>query len=226
MKNLFALATLSSLLVYLPNAEASIVNGDFATCDFSGWQQDTDGLGAPGNTADFTIANDAGNCSANIMVDDMTTSTAFYANTLFTGLDLSASENDLTLSFDWTFSGTDGDAQAGDYFSVYLSDGSGAPFNAQGMPGYLIDPVSSYGSDSFTAVLDSSLYTMSNWTLEFQLFDAFSPTDEPLMSVLNIDNVQLTAQAVAVSAPATGILASLCTLAALRRRTNKPAAQE
>lgn len=219
MKNTLTLSTVLSLMLCAPLAQANIINGDFASCDFSGWQQDSDGLGSPENTTDFTIENNAGNCSAIILVDDGASASAMFVNTLFTELDLTASPTDtMTLSFDWAFSGTDGDPVFGDYFSVFLSGPDGGIFGRDGQPGFLIEPVSSYGSDSFSTIIDPTLYNSVGWTLEFQVFDAFSPTDDALFSVLNIDNVQLSTQGVDVSAPATGILMSLSLMLAYRGR--------
>jgi len=204
MKKLIVYMT-ACLLMSINAHAAMINNGNFQTCDLSGWQKDTDGLGDVGASADFSVVDNAGACSAQIYVDDLDTSTAFFANTLFTDLDLSATDGQtLTLSFDWLFEGTDGDALFGDYFSVFLGDGSGDSFDASGNLGFLVDSTSEYGSGMFSIELDASLYNQTGWTLEFQLFDALSPTSDILFSSLQIDNVQLIANA--VNTPASSLM--------------------
>jgi len=210
---LVALLTLGLLATSAVQA-ASITNGDFQTCDFTGWQKDTDGFGDPGATADFAIANDSGNCSAQIRVDDFSTTTAFAANTLFTELDLSAKPDDqLRLSFDWNFFGTDGDPLFGDFFQVGLGDGSGQLFDAGGQPGTLLESpttgTSSYGSGYFSAYLDDSFFNQSGWFLEFSLNEGFASNSQPLASTLDIDNVALTQ--VSAELPETGGLLLMLT---------------
>jgi hypothetical protein len=198
---------------------ALITNGDFQSCDLSGWQTDTDGFGDPGATADFSVLNNAGQCAAQLRVDDGSSATAFFANTLFQELDLSAAAGDiLTLNFDWDFAGTDGDSLLGDYFSVFLSNTSGDPFGADGTLGYLIDPTSEYAAGQFSMTLDASLYNQTGWTLNFVLQDALSPTQDILFSTLNIDNASISATSTAVDAPATLSLSLLALLFFARRK--------
>jgi hypothetical protein len=218
MKFLLTLIVAASLCISGLSHGAAITNGDFQTCDFSGWQKDTDGFGDLGATPDFSVINDSGQCSARLYVDDVNTASAEFANTLFTDLDLSASAGEvLTLSFDWRFEGSDGEADIGDYFAVFLGNGTGNSFDAEGALGYLIAPVSTYGTGQFSIDLDAGLYNMLGWTLEFQLGDAFSPTEDILFSSLTIDNVQLKASSILVNAPASLALLLLATVYARRR---------
>jgi len=210
---LLALLTLGLLTMSAAQA-ASITNGDFQTCDFRGWQKDTDGLGDPGATGDFAIAMDAGDCSAQIRVDDFATTTAFSANTLFTELDLSANPGDqLRLSFDWDFFGTDGDPWSGDFFQVGLGDGSGYLFDANGQIGTLLESpttgMSSYGSGHFSAYLDDVFFNQPGWFLDFTVNEGFAFNPEPLASTLEIDNVALTQ--VSAELPETGGLLLMLT---------------
>jgi len=221
MKSRFIILAVFGLLISHLTQAAMISNGDFQTCDFTGWQQDVDGLGPVAGSPDFSIINNAGDCSAQLFVDDLDTASAMIANTLFTHLDLTAQANEtLSLSFDWVFEGTDGDPDFGDYFLVFLGDGSGTPLNEFGMDGLLIDAISEYGAGSFSIALDASLNNMPDLTLEFQLNDAFSGSQDILFSTLNIDNVQLSANSVPVNGPySLGLF--IAALALLRRRATR-----
>lgn len=217
MKPLLATLILSLGLSGVSQA-ALITNGDFQTCDLSGWQRDTDGFGDPGATADFSIVNNVGQCAAQLRVDDGATASAFFANSLFQELDLSAAADEiLTLKFDWDFQGTDGDPLFGDFFSVFLSDGGVSPLGADGLPGYLIAPVSDYGTGQFSMLLDASIYNIAGLSLNFVLEDAISPTQDILFSTLTIDNAMISVERTSVNAPATLSL-SLLALALLARR--------
>lgn len=206
-------------LMMSTTVNATIVNGDFSSCDFTGWGQDAADLGLPAGSQAFSIANNGGNCSAEILVDEGIISSGFV-NTLFTSLDLTADPTDtLTLSFDWAFSGTDGDP-LGDFFSVFLSDGSGNTFDENGDLGFLIDPTSDYGSGTFSMDLSASLFNALGWTLEFQVIDMES-LGNPLFSVLNIDNVALTRTVADVPAPAAALLLLLACGVYSARRTQQ-----
>lgn len=193
------------VLLFSVNAHSGIIsNGDFQSCDFQGWQKDTDSTGDPGATGDFDINNNAGNCSAVISVDLLDGATAFNANTLFTALDLTVASGDLQLSFDWDFSGFDDGSFLADSFFVSLSNGTGDLFGANGEIGHLIEATSIYDSGSFSALLDASFYNQSNWTLDFTVQGGFNPTS--VSSKLNIDNVSLTSVATSVPEPSTIII--------------------
>ncbi len=196
------------VLLFSVNAYSGIINnisnGDFQRCDFQGWQKDTDGTGDPGATGDFSIDNNAGNCSAVISVDITDGASAFNANTLFTTLDLTTTNGALQLNFDWDFSGFDDGSILADSFFVSLSNGTGNLFNAKGEHGHLIEASSIYNSGSFSALLDPSFYNQSNWTLDFTVQGGFNPTS--VSSKLNIGNVSLTSVATSVPEPSTLIM--------------------
>lgn len=196
---------LAMAFVLLVNANAYsgiINNGDFQSCNFQHWQKDTDGVGDPGATGDFSINNNAGDCSADISVDLVDGASAFSANTLFTALDLTVASGDLRLSFDWDFSGRDDGSLFADNFFVSLGNGTGNLFNANGEHGHLIETTSSYGSGSFSVLLDSSFYNQSNWTLDFSVQGGWN-ANTSLSSTLNIDNVSLTSVITSVPEPGT-----------------------
>jgi hypothetical protein len=193
------------VLLFSVNAYSDIIsNGDFQSCDFQGWQKDTDGFGDPGGTGDFGINNNSGDCSAVVSVDILEGATAFNANTLFTALDLTVASGDFQLSFDWDFSGLDDGSLSADNFFVSLSNGTGTLFNANGEHGHLIEPTSSYDSGSFSVILDPSFYNQSNWTLDFTVQGGFNATS--VSSKLNIDNVFLTSVTTQVPEPSTLIM--------------------
>lgn len=184
---------------------AMISNGDFQTCDLSGWQTDTDGAGDPGATGDFTVRNNAGECAAQISTDIANGASLFAANTLSTELDLSADMTDmLLLSFDWEFNGLDDESIDADVFSVFLFDGTDT-FGIDGLFGNIIDPTSLYGANSFSAYLDSSFINQTGLSLEFQVQPGFNLLSS-FSSTLTIDNVSLTAVSATVPEPASVML--------------------
>jgi len=74
--------------VMCTRANASLItNGDFQTCSFDGWSLDTDAFGEPANTSDFSIINNAGQCSAQVSVENSLS--VNFNNSLITQLDLS-----------------------------------------------------------------------------------------------------------------------------------------
>jgi len=193
-----ALLISSMLITPITAQAANITNGDFQSNDFTGWTQDVDGFPLhPGSFNDFSIVQPtAGNYAARIEADYWSTpgdtlSTAqdevFFANTLYQGLDLTASAGqDLVLSFDWVFSGEG--AGFDENFIVALGDGSGNYYGADGNLGFLLNPLD-YGSGAYSIMLDSSFANAIGWTLEFQMnagFDGFG-------SNAVIDNVSLPA---------------------------------
>ncbi|GGO74513.1 hypothetical protein [Bowmanella pacifica] len=211
-------------LCIAPPSQANLIaNGDFQSCDFSSWQQDSDGLGSPGTTGDFSIENTAGNCRALLTVDDGQSAQAFFANTLYQQLTLTALTGEhLWLHFDWAFFGTDGAPLTGDYFHIALNDGLGNLYGADGQLGTLLQSPtngqSSYGSGMFSVLLDSSLYNQSGWYLDFTLGEGTAIGDG-LFSTLAIDNVRLESVSAAISEPALPALffLGLMTMGLLRR---------
>lgn len=203
-----AVFIISSLfLTPITSLAANINNGDFQSNDFASWNQDVDGLGAPiAFLNDFSIVEPtAGNYAARIETDFWSTpgntlsspqDEAFFANTLFQALDLSAiAGQDLVLSFDWTFSGEE--PAFDENFLVALGNGSGDYYGAGGGLGFLLNPAS-YGAGTFSTTLDSSFVNALGWTLEFQMnsgFDGFG-------SFATLDNVSIAAVTQAVPAPA------------------------
>jgi hypothetical protein len=177
-------------------ANASLItNGDFQTCSFDGWSLDTDVLGEPADTSDFSIINNAGQCSAQITVENLTFDN--FNNSLITKLNLSDVANgvSLDLSFDWIFSGFDLQTDIeSDLFSVVLNDGID------------IEPLFSVfenGSGTFTTQINNSY---DGFFLEFVLEPGFNT--ESFASTFIIDNVALTEE-VDVPAPHTSLLMAM-----------------
>ena len=172
-------------------ANANIINGDFQTCDLTGWNTDSATLGSPGYDTDFNVVDlGAGNCAAEIGIDLFTTQ-EFIANTLFTDLDLTVADGfGLNLSFDYIFGGEEQGVQFGrDNWFAALGDGSGDYFDENGNLGTLFSS-EEYGAGTVNLDLTSALNNLSGWTLEFQLVAGFDVNF--LGSLLTIDNVQLT----------------------------------
>jgi len=207
-KSLLVATFCTTILVPNISSAASIANGDFSTGDFTGWSQDIDGSGTPTfGLNDFLIASP--NNAARIEIDYWltpgdTTSTAndeaWFASTLYQGLDLSASAGqNLVLSFDWSFSGQD--SLFDENFLVALGDGTGDYYGADGNLGFLLNPLD-YGSGAYSIILDSSFANTTGWTLEFQMntgFDGYG-------SYIEIDNVSLDAVSKAATVPEPSVL--------------------
>jgi hypothetical protein len=184
MKLTTGIALLTICLASSNTFGAAIVNGDFASCDYSGWQKDTDGFGDVSAGNDFSIVNNAGDCSAAINVDrvnpagDVTGTPideALFANTLFQGLDFTAAA-DSTFSLEIDFS-VDSEKTSGsvafiaDYFLIGLNDGSGNYYDQTGGLGFLFAPTDINGAFSqvLSFELDNSFVNQSGWFLDFQL---------------------------------------------------------
>lgn len=212
---------LLSAAISLNATAGMITNGDFQTCDLTGWQTDSFSVGSPGYDTDFVVANDAGDCSAQVSIDYFDTQ-EFFVNTLFTDLDLTASEGmGLQLSFDWSFLGEEQgwDPLGRDYWFAALGDGSGLYYGADGEFGQLLEGFD-YDSQSFNVDLDSSFYNTAGWTLEFQLLAGFDVNF--LGSTLQIDNVQLNSYKLPVEQvpePSTIAIFILGSLGLLTRKT-------
>ena len=170
------------------NANATLLtNGDFLTNDLSDWEVDTDGFGAPTLFTDFDASSGAA-----IIDIDMADSEAFFANTLFQTFDsFIAAGFGLSLSFDWMFSGEEGNEPSGDrdYWLAYIGDGSGSAFDENGNLGVLFEG-NAYGSGIFTVDLGSALFNQSGLSIEFQLLAGAAVN--LLGSSLQIDNVSIT----------------------------------
>lgn len=162
----------------------AIVNGDFSSCDYSGWQKDTDGFGDVSVGNDFSIVNNAGDCSASINVDhfdpagDFTGSPideAWFANTLFQELDFTgAADSTFSLEIDFAVNSeidSNDFAFIADYFLVGLNDGNGNYFDETGGLGFLNAPTDIDGAFSqvLSFELDNFFVNQGGWFLDFQL---------------------------------------------------------
>ena len=194
------IAVISSLLILTTpslSSAAGVSNGDFSS-NYASWSQDVDGLGSPIlGLDDFTIVQPTpGNNSARIEADywsipgdtfSTPNNEAWFGSTLYQELDLSASAGqDLVLSFDWSFLGEAGSSD--EIFFVFLSNGTGDRYGADGLIGSLLNPLD-YSTGAYNTFLDSSFANATGWTLEFQMnnagYDAYG-------SHAIIDNVSLT----------------------------------
>lgn len=221
-------AILSAVALPVVAGAAGIDNGDFATGSLAGWSLDTDG--SPGQAPDFSVVGAPGAYAARIEADFFATpgtieSTAsdrvFLANTLHQALDTTAPPTEpLTLSFDWTFGGQDGAAAGGETFLVGLGNGTGVLHGADGRPGHLVAPTSTYGSGTTSVQLDPAAFNgVPGWTIEFQLGVGVDPaTYEPnaLGSFVEIRNVALPEPV--GSAPLLVGIGALCLVRGARRK--------
>jgi len=202
-KSLLVATFCTTILAPNISSAAGITNGDFQTGDFTGWSQDTDGGGSPIlGLNDFSIVEPTtGNNAAQIEIDyfetpgdfmSPTKDEAFSGNTLYQELDLTASAGQaLILSFDWLFSGEANISDENFLVALGFIDPATGDLNHydQNMTlGSLLSPTT-YGSGTYTTMLDSSFANATGWTLEFQMnlvgFDGFG-------SHAIIDNVSLT----------------------------------
>jgi len=196
MKRILPFLVLNTILISATCSAATITNGDFATCDYSGWSQASDL--DPIAPDDFTIIDNGGTCSAQISAD---LSDAF-GNILFQEIDLSASDSSqLWLSLDFSVDSALSDQAplTADYFSVYLNDGSGNLFDQDMNFGALFDAIDINGAASYQQqiLLADSYKNQTGWFLEFQINSNF---DFEAASI-TVNSVALDAVE-AVSAPA------------------------
>jgi hypothetical protein len=203
MKILTLLSLLGMLAVGWPESAraAGVTHGDCHTV--AGWTRDTDG--SPGGGSDIAVVGSPGDYACRIKADYFTkaghiTSTplnaVFLANTLHQTLDTSALPGEqLYLTFRWILDGQDGDPAASETFLVGLNDGSGALFGADGLPGHIVAPTSSYGNGLVTVALDQTAFNnVGGWSLDFQLAVGVDPdTYQPnaLGSHVDIKTVSL-----------------------------------
>lgn len=218
---------LSFLMLCLPAVNAAILeNGDFSTCDFSGWERDTDGAGNVSLGNDFSIAGSAPSCEAVISVD-YTDTEAFFANTLFQFLDFSsAGSGPFTLSMDIEVDSelTESDNNfVADYFAVSFFDGINF-YDNTGSIGTLFEAnINGFASYTLSFLLDASLTSLSNLSLDFQLL--LGADDDGITdlggSTLRVNNVSITENSVAVSAPSAAILMIMGLAGALCARASR-----
>ena len=220
----------SGIIAGISSANAAITNGDFSTGDYSGWMTDTDGMA--GSENDFFIQDIDGGYRAEIQVDywNNVPNDAFIANTLYQEMDLTVDEGyGINLSFDWEFTGEDGDLDIGDYWFAAFGDGSGNYYDANGDQGFLVEESSEYGAGSFAVDLGESLLNQNGWTIEFQLLPGLDSEIwdvNYLGSSLFIDNVSLSIYELPVTEvpePPFFMLAAFGVLALIRvrRRSQK-----
>jgi hypothetical protein len=208
---------LATLLTFNTHA-GMIINGDFSSCDYSGWQKDTDGAGDISFGNDFEIDASGSNCRAAVNVDyfdpagdpfGTPISEAWFANTLYQELDLTGNADStwaLTIEFEVGSEGTSQDPFfVPDYFLFGLNDGLGNYHDQTGALGFLVNPTDIDGSfrDYLTFELDSSFTNSTGWFLDAQLnvgVDQFGMPDG-FGSTLYVNEVTFTE----IKAPVTGV---------------------
>ncbi|MFT2091968.1 PEP-CTERM sorting domain-containing protein [Paraglaciecola sp. 2405UD69-4] len=231
--------TLAALSLASVNVSATMIaNGDFASCDFSGWQKDTDGFGDISMGNDFAIQSTGTSCSAEINVDHFDTTgdvfgtpidEAWFANTLYQELDFTTTnDTNFLLEIDFsvdTEANNTGPSFIADYFLIGLNDGMGNYFDEGGELGFLYEPtdINQALSQTVSYEIDSSFANQTGWFLDFQLnlgVDEFGFSDAYGSSFL-INSVSLTEVDAVVSEPATVWLFSLGLIGLfLRNRRN------
>ncbi|MFK5948321.1 MAG: PEP-CTERM sorting domain-containing protein [Methylococcales bacterium] len=215
----FAIACLASL-----NTQAGMIqNGDFQTCDFSGWNKDTDGAGDISTGNDFYIDGAGSSCRAAIEVDyfdpagdpfGFPLDDVWFANTIYQELDLSGAAGStfqLNIGFEV---GSEAGAQdpffIPDYFLIGLNDGFGNYYGADASLGFLLSPTDIDGSyrDYLTFDLDNSFTNTTGWFLDFQLNVGVDDTGWPdaygsTLYVNDVSLVEIPAQIEQVPEPST-----------------------
>ena len=199
------------ILIIPTTSTATVINGGFETGDFSGWTLDTDGF--PGSANDFSVTGSPGSYEGRIEADYWSVpgdtfssplNDVFFGNILYQNLDTTTGLGEsLALSFDWSFGGEDGNVFDGEIFSVGLFNGIDY-YKADGTLGFLLDPTTSYGSGTFTAILDNTLFNnVAGWSLDFQLEVGADLTgfSNGFGSFAEFDNVSLESISVSVSEP-------------------------
>lgn len=215
-KNIYLM--LFSIAISL-NATAGVIqNGDFSTCDYTGWQKDTDGAGDISLGNDFEIDGNPNPCRAALNVDyfdpvgdpfGSPISEAWFANTLFQELDLTGNADStwsLTIEYEV---GSEGSSQdplfVPDYFLFGLNDGFGNYYDETGSLGFLLSPTDIDGpyTDFLTFELDRSFTNAAGWFLDFQLNVGVDGTGWPdgYGSTLYVNDVTLTE----IQAPVTDV---------------------
>ena len=193
-KSSMAIKSIIASIIILLSTHASanlIINGGFQNCSLTDWSLDTDGLGQPTDTSDFSVLDSAGQCSANLGMSNLEqlllndpSGLSGFANTLSTILDLSgvADSQILDLSFDWIFSGGDLQDPLSDFLSVSLTNG------------VELDTLFTqfeYGIGTYRTQIDTRY---DGWALDFTLNSGFNP--DSFSSFLTLDNVSLQAATV------------------------------
>ena len=205
---------------------AAIVNGDFASCDYSGWQKDTDGFGDVSFGNDFAMQNNGMDCSAEINVDHYAPAgdffgspidEAWFGNTLYQELDFTAAADsafllEIDFAVDSEITSADPSFVA-DYFLIGLNDGLGNYFSEEGELGFLYDPTDINGALSQTVSyeIDNSFANQTGWFLDFQLNIGADDSgfSDAYGSTFLLNSVSLTEVDAVVSEPAAAWLLSL-----------------
>ncbi|NQZ23346.1 MAG: PEP-CTERM sorting domain-containing protein [Colwellia sp.] len=219
MNRIKTIAIILALLTCQASFASVIQNGDFSSCDYSGWQKDTDGAGDVSLGNDFEIDVQVTGCRAALNVDYFDTagdpfgtpiSESWFANTLSNGLDFTGNIGStwvLTIDFEVGSEGTSADPLfVADYFLFGLFDGVGNYYDEAGTKdSFLVDQTSIDGfyRDFLTFELDSSFTNTSDWFFDAQLnvgIDQFSMPDG-YGSTLYINEVTLTE----IQAPTTDV---------------------
>ena len=215
MKLYKAAGLLALAAVWQPAHGSLLTNGNFETCDLSGWSTDSDG--SAGNSSDFTIISGGDTCSARIYIDQDET----FANTLYQQIDTaSLGSEPLTLSYDFTVdSTTQGQLPfTADYFTIGFGDGSGLLYNADADIGSLFNQPDIDGPMAYRGELTLS-EEFNAWdilTFEIQLISNFDAS--PAWLTVNSFSLDIANEQVSVSSPATFPLL-LCVFGLIRRRT-------
>jgi hypothetical protein len=212
MKRLLAVFCLSLGLISTNAYAAAIVNGDFATCDLTGWETADDFGDA--NLDDFSVNGLAPDCAATITIDDA--NSMAISNSLLSELDLSvAAGNSLDIRFDFSVGSLLSDilTEGGAGFSMFFINENimGSQFDHTGQLGEIFNQ-EILGAESFlqTFTIDESFYNTSGWTLEIQLGSSFRFEES---SSLTLNSVSLLERSIDVSAPASFSLVFLSFLA-------------
>jgi hypothetical protein len=206
MKTLKIVALLIASLVVQATHAGIISNGDFSTCDYSGWETTTDG--GAGLASDFLIENNGTSCSAEMQVDHFSPSgdpfgapinNAWLNNTLSQSLDFTgALTSTWLLSIDFSVESelTSADSSfIADNFFFGLIGADGKYRDENFAEQFLLDSTEIDGafSDILTYELDNTFTNMSGFFLDLQLnvgADSFGWTDA-YGSSLFINNVSL-----------------------------------
>lgn len=221
---------LGSIFLVPVTAVASVLNGDFETGDLSEWSRYTDG--SIGSVSDFSVPGALGSYRARIEADYWVTpgdvsstslNAVIFGNILSQNLNTTVIPGKkLTLSFDWSFGGQDGNGTSGEIFSVGLFNATDY-FKADGTLGFLIDPTTSYGSGTFTTNLDTATFAnMVGWSLDFQLEVGANVLGmvNGFGSYVEIDNVSLT-RVQQVPEPSSPVLVLIGLLGVFKVRQSK-----
>lgn len=224
MKLTTGLTLLTLCLASSNSFGAAIVNGDFSSCDYSGWQKTVDFDPDAGLGNDFSIANNGSTCSAEINIDHFLSpgdasspyiDYALFSNSLSQELDLTAAaDSTFVLEFDFSVDSESGLGFLADYFLIGLSDGVDL-FDGDGQLGNFYEAdIDGFLDYSLTVELDNSFANQSGWFLDFQLLSTF----DGYGSIFSLNSVSLTEVNHEVPEPAALSLLSLGLLGLYMRK--------